>query len=45
MGADDVLLDTYADDPEDTRNHVAAWRMLTVMAAKAFDLERQALRV
>jgi len=45
LGAEAVLLDTYADDPEQTRDPVAAWRMLTVMAEQAFDLGRQTLRM
>ncbi|MGH7392129.1 MAG: TIGR03619 family F420-dependent LLM class oxidoreductase [Candidatus Rokuibacteriota bacterium] len=44
LGAEHVLLDTYADDPDDTRNPEPAWRMLTVLAEKAFDLGRQTLR-
>ncbi|HUG36340.1 MAG TPA: LLM class F420-dependent oxidoreductase [Candidatus Limnocylindrales bacterium] len=44
MGARHVLLDTYFDDPEATRNHEAQWRMLTVMAEQALDLARESLR-
>jgi probable F420-dependent oxidoreductase len=44
LGADYVLLDTYADDVEATLDHEAGWRMLTVLAEKAFDLRRQTLR-
>jgi probable F420-dependent oxidoreductase len=44
LGADYVLLDTYTDDPEATLNHEAAWRMLTVLAERAFDLPRHRLR-
>ena len=44
LGADYVLLDTYTDDVEATLNHEAGWRMLTVLAEKAFDLGRQTLR-
>jgi probable F420-dependent oxidoreductase len=39
-----VLLDTYADDPEATRQPEAAWRMLTTMAERVLDLPREALR-
>ena len=44
LGARYVLLDTYADDPEATRNHEAAWRMLTTIAERAADLPRESLR-
>jgi probable F420-dependent oxidoreductase len=39
-----VLLDTYADDPEATRQPEVAWRMLTTMAERVLDLPRAALR-
>jgi hypothetical protein len=39
-----VPLDTYTDDPEATRNHEAAWRMLTTIAERAVDLTRESLR-
>jgi hypothetical protein len=44
LGADYVLVDTYTDDPEATRNHEAMGRMLTVLAEQVLDLRRQALR-
>ena len=44
LGADYVLLDTFADDIEGSRNHEQAWRMLASLAERAFDLDRQALR-
>jgi probable F420-dependent oxidoreductase len=44
MGADYVLLDTYVDDPEATRNHEAAWAMLATLADRVLDLPRQTLR-
>ncbi|HET7341739.1 MAG TPA: TIGR03619 family F420-dependent LLM class oxidoreductase [Methylomirabilota bacterium] len=39
-----VLLDTYADDPEATRRHETAWRMLATLAERVLDLERETLR-
>ena len=44
MGADYVLLDTYFDDPEDTKDHEAAWSMLATLAHRVLDLERETLR-
>jgi probable F420-dependent oxidoreductase len=44
LGADHVLLDTYADDAAETLNHEAMWRMLTTLAEKAVDLSRHTLR-
>lgn len=44
LGAEYVLLDTYLDDPDATRHHEPAWSMLTTMAEKVFDLEKQTLR-
>ncbi len=44
LGAPYVCLDTFADDVEGSRNHEQAWRMLTSLAERAFDLDRQALR-
>jgi probable F420-dependent oxidoreductase len=44
LGADGVLLDTFTDDVEATRNHEAQWRMLTVLAERALDLSHQGLR-
>jgi hypothetical protein len=39
-----MMLDTYTDDPEATRNHEAAWRMHITLAEQALDLGREALR-
>ncbi len=39
-----VLLDTYFDDPEATRDHERSWRWLSVMAESAFDLSKESLR-
>jgi hypothetical protein len=39
-----VLLDTFCDNVEATRHPEASWRMLTMLAEKALDLPRQALR-
>jgi probable F420-dependent oxidoreductase len=44
LGARYVLLDTYTDDPEATRNHEAAWLMHITLAEQALDLGREALR-
>lgn len=44
LGASHVLLDTYADDPEATREHERSWRMLAVMAERVLDLPRATLR-
>jgi probable F420-dependent oxidoreductase len=44
MGAQYVLLDTYRDDLEETKNHEYAFRMLSTMAEKVLDLPRQSLR-
>jgi alkanesulfonate monooxygenase SsuD/methylene tetrahydromethanopterin reductase-like flavin-dependent oxidoreductase (luciferase family) len=44
LGVPYLCLDTFADDIEGSRNHEAAWRMLTSLAERAFDLDRQALR-
>src|SRR5207249_50172 len=44
LGAAAVLLDTYADDPEATRHHEAAWRMLATLAEQVLDLPRETLR-
>jgi probable F420-dependent oxidoreductase len=44
LGAAYVLLDTYTDDPEATRDHEAAWRMLTTLAERVLDLPREGLR-
>jgi probable F420-dependent oxidoreductase len=44
LGVPYLCLDTFADDVEGSRNHEAAWRMLTSLADRAFDLPRQSLR-
>ena len=44
LGASHVLLDTYFDDPEATRRPDTAWRMLTTVAERVFDLEHETLR-
>ena len=44
LGVSYVLLDTYTDDAELTRNHERAWRMLTVLAERVLDLGKQTLR-
>jgi probable F420-dependent oxidoreductase len=44
LGARYVLLDTYMDDPEATRDHEAAWSMLATLAVRALDLTRQTVR-
>jgi probable F420-dependent oxidoreductase len=44
LGAQYVLLDTYADDIEATRRHETAWRMIATIAERVVDLPRQSLR-
>ena len=44
LGARYVLLDTYADDPEATRDPSAGWKMLTAIAERALDLARETVR-
>lgn len=44
LGCAHVLLDSYYDDIEATRNSETAWRMLTVMAETVLDLENETLR-
>ena len=44
LGAEYVLLDTYFDVPEDTRDHQAAWHMLATLADKVLDLGRETVR-
>ena len=44
LGARYVLLDTYADDPEDTRRPETGWEMLTKVAERILDLPRETLR-
>ena len=43
LGARYVLLHTCFDDPEATRNHEAAWSMLSLLARDVLDLERGGL--
>lgn len=44
LGAQYVLLDTYMDDPEATRDHESAWAMFATLAARALDLPKQTVR-
>src|SRR6266852_2598111 len=44
LGASHVLLDTYTDDPEATRHHETAWRMLATLAEQVLDLPKETLR-
>lgn len=44
MGCAHVVLDTYHDDVDATRDPVQAWAALTVMAEKVLDLEQESLR-
>jgi hypothetical protein len=44
MGAPYVLLDTYNDDPEATRSHEPAWRLLKTAAERLVDLPRGTIR-
>jgi hypothetical protein len=44
LGATYVLLDTYADEPEATRQPEIGWQMLTTVAEKILDLGRETLR-
>ena len=44
LGAAYVLLDSAGDDPQATRHHEPAWRMLTTLAEKVLDLPHQTLR-
>jgi probable F420-dependent oxidoreductase len=44
LGARYVLLDTYMDDPEATRDHEAAWAAFATLAARALDLRGETLR-
>ena len=39
-----VLLDTYADDPEATRDPEVAWRMVRTLAERVLDLPGEGLR-
>ena len=44
LGATHVVLDTYFDDPEATRDHEKAFRMLATIAEQVVDLDRETLR-
>ena len=44
LGARYVLLDTYADNPEETRRPEVGWAMLTTVAERILDLPRETLR-
>ena len=44
LGCQYVLLDSFYDDIEATRNSEAAWRMLAVLAEQVLDLENQTIR-
>ncbi len=44
LGAQYVLFDTYAGDPEATRHPENGWAMLQTLAERVLDLPRQALR-
>ena len=44
MGCAYVVLDTYADIPEETRHNETAWRTYSVIAEKVLDLENQTVR-
>ena len=44
LGVTHVLLDTYFDDVEATRDHEAAWRMLTTLAERVLDLPGETVR-
>jgi len=44
LGAEHVLLDTYCDDIERSRDVESAWAMLATVADKAFDLAAETVR-
>jgi hypothetical protein len=44
MGAPYVLLDTYSDDPEATRSHEPAWKLLRTTSERLVDLARGTIR-
>lgn len=44
LGCTHVLLDTYHDDLAATADYESAWRMLTEMAERVLDLDREAVR-
>jgi probable F420-dependent oxidoreductase len=44
LGATHVVLDTYFDEPEATRDHEKAFRMLATIAERVVDLDKGAVR-
>lgn len=44
LGAQYVLLDSYAGDPETARNPEVAWKMLETLAESVLDLDHKSLR-
>ena len=44
LGAEYVLLDTYFDVPEATKDHEAAWHMPATLADKVQDLGNETMR-
>jgi len=44
LGCSYVVLDTYFDDIEATRDNEASWRMISVLAEKVLDLGKQTVR-
>jgi probable F420-dependent oxidoreductase len=44
LGAEYILLDTYAGKPEQTLNPEEDWKMLSLLAEQVLDLENQTLR-
>jgi probable F420-dependent oxidoreductase len=44
LGVPAVLLDTYDDDPETTRDPGPAWRQLALLAERVVDLARETVR-
>jgi probable F420-dependent oxidoreductase len=44
LGASYVVLDTYADDPDATRQHERHWGMLATLAERVLDLPKETLR-
>ena len=44
LGCAYVLLDTFYDDIDATRNHETSWRMLATVAEKALDLANESVR-
>ena len=44
IGCEYILLDTFAEDAEETRHHEGAWRTLATLADKVIDLDGQTVR-